>query len=381
MYEKPCRLARAAKYYKGGGGGEIDVPSFGEVLQGVTGGFPSVARTYRNFTEGEPYFQMQNPILEQLSQMAPGLANTFTGQPQQLLSDAAGLREQFANVPGEMLQGANQFAQQFQNLPAGMLRGANRLQEEFRGLPHQLHLDAQGIRRQFRELPGQYLDVLNRVLPIAQTGELTLDQRNQATQQARAAAQARGDIASNPAIFAEAMNRRQYADARQNQAIGQALQLGQGALGTALGRDQGAAAIDQMAQQMGISREQAAAQLQALAQGTALQREQGQAGLQQGALNLAAGRDAAAMGLTQGAQGVATGMEQLLGYPSQMLTQAELGQTGAFGNLINPMYGLAGQQLQAQTAGQVAAQGSSDQGKSNTMNSIIGIVGAAATAY
>jgi hypothetical protein len=201
------------------------------------------------------------------------------------------------------------------------------------------------------------------LLPIARTGELTQDQRNEAIQQARAGAQARGDIGSNAAIFAEAMNRRKYADARQQQAIGEALQLGQGALGTALGRDQGAAGLQQ------------------LAQGLALGRQQGVSGLQQGALNLASGREAAAMGLTQGGMQVAQGAEQLLGYPSQQLTQAELGQTGAFGNLINPMYGLAGQQLQAQTSGQIAQQGSADQGKSNILNSIVGIAGVAATAY
>src|SRR5580765_6229752 len=93
MYEKPCNLARAATYFKGGGGGgSIDVPSFRQVLGDVTGGFPSVARTYRNFVGGEPYFQWQNPLLKQLSGMAPGLANTFTGQPGQFLQDASMLR-------------------------------------------------------------------------------------------------------------------------------------------------------------------------------------------------------------------------------------------------------------------------------------------------
>jgi hypothetical protein len=77
------------------------------------------------------------------------------------------------------------------------------------------------------------------------------------------------------------------------------------------------------------------------------------------------------------ALGMAGTTEQLLGYPSQQLTAAELGRTGAFASLMNPAYGLAGQVLGAQTAANAQNKG----GTSNALGAGVGILTAAATAY
>lgn len=295
MFEKPCRLARAARYFKGGGGGTPDVPSIGSVIKGAQQGFKGAERQYRNFAGREDLLNWQTPLLQQLGQYGQQAMSQFRGVPGQLLNSANQLRSQFANVPGQLMS-------------------------------------------QFKNLPGQYLNIMQGLLPQAQTGELTRDQRNQAIQTARAGAQGRGDIYSNPAIFAEAMNRRQYADKAQERAIGLVQGLGQSALQTALQRDTGA-------------------------------------------FGLASGREAAAMGLQQGAQGAAQGNEQLLGYPSEQLTKGELGRVGAYATLINPLYGLAGQQLQAQTSANVAGAGNQQSNKNSTIGTIGTVAAAALTAY
>ena len=285
MFEKPCNLARAARYFKGGGGGSsIDVPSFNQTLGDAIRGFGPIKRLYRGFADSEPLLNEQMPILQELGRYGTQA------------------RKQFQGVPGQLMS-------------------------------------------PFGQLPGQMLNILKGQLPIAQTGELTQDQRNEAVQQARAGAQARGDIYSNPAIFAEAMNRRKYADARQQQAIGNIEGLGQAALGSALQRDQGAAGLDTSA------------------------------------FGLASGREASAMGLQQGGMGIAQGAEQLLGYPSQQLTQGELGRVGAFQTLFGPEENLAGDWLKAQAGANVAGAGQASSNKNSTIGTIGTIVGAAATAY
>jgi hypothetical protein len=53
------------------------------------------------------------------------------------------------------------------------------------------------------------------------------------------------------------------------------------------------------------------------------------------------------MGVQQGGMGIAQGAEQLLGYPSQQLTQGELGRVGAFQTIFGPEENLAGDELKA----------------------------------
>lgn len=331
MFERQCRLARAAKYFKGGGGGSIDIPSLNSTLNQAIGGFSGVDRLYRNFAGKEDYLNWQNPILKQLSEYGQSAAQQFGNVPGQLLSRAEQFRNSFGSLPGDTLRGADALRRQFQNVPAG-------------------------IMRQFRDLPGQYLNVMQGQLPIAQTGQLTQDQSNQAIQDARAAAQARGDIYSNNASFAEALNRRRFADARQQQAIGNIQSLGQAALGTALQRDQGAEGL-------GIGLQNAVM------------------GLRQGAQGMALGREQGAMGLQQGAMGMGQGIEQLLGYPSEQLTKGELGRVGAFQTMFGPVENLAGDWLKAQAGANVAGAGQDSSNKNATLGTIGTIIGGVATAY
>jgi hypothetical protein len=125
---------------------------------------------------------------------------------------------------------------------------------------------------------------------IAGHGALTPQEANLATQQARGAFQARGNVYGNQAIGAEVLNRDQYRWNKLMQAMGMAGQT-----------------------------------------------------------------------------------EQLLGYPAQT-------QAGVFSTLVNPLYGLAAQQLQAATSGQEANQQKQSDLIGAGIKSIGSVAGAAAMA-
>jgi hypothetical protein len=236
-------------------------------------------------------------------------------------------------------------ANQFSGVPGQLLSRAEDFRNQFQGIPGQLLKSAQGLQNQFGGLPGQYMSLMRGQMPIARTGDLTQDQRNQAVQEARAGAQARGDIYSNPSIFAEALNRRKYADARQQQALANVQSLGQSALGSGVGLQNAIMGLDQGAQGMALGREQGA------------------------------------MGMQQGAMGMSQGIEQLLGYPSEQLTKGELGRVGAFQTLFGPEENLAGDWLKAQAGANVAGAGQDSSNKNATLGTIGTIVGGIATAY
>jgi hypothetical protein len=385
MFEKQCRLARAAKYFKGGGGGSgggsIDIPSFRQTLGQAVSGFPSVSRTYRDFTANEPLLQMQNPLLARLAGYGMGAANQFQNVPGQLLDRANQFRDQFQGLPNQLLQGANSLRDQFGGLAANMLGSANSLRTQFQGVPGDLLRSADRLQSQFGGLPQQYLNIMRGQQPIAQTGNLTQDQTNQAVQAARAAAQARGDIYSNNASFAEALNRRQYADARQQQAIGNVESLGQSALGAGTTLQNTIMGLRQGAEGAGIGLRNAVMGLQQGAQGSGTGLQNAIMGLDQGAQGLALGREQGAAGLQQAGMGMSQGIEQLLGYPSEQLTKGELGQVGAFQTLFGPTENLAGDWLKAQAGANTAGAGQDASNKNATTGTIASIIGGIATAY
>jgi hypothetical protein len=242
----------------GGGGGSINVPSLGQEEKGVLQNVPAVEKSFGNFVQSQPYLQQQQGILKQLGDFGTNIGY------------------QVSPIAGEAAQWGQQAGQQ------GMDYGSA---------------------------------ISNYALPILQNPyDVPSQLLNYATQGARGAAQARGDVGSGEAVAGELMNRENVRQQRLTQAAG-------------------------MAQQ-----------------GQALE--------------------------TQGIGDVSAGLapsqttEQLLGYPSQQLTAGELGQVGAYGGLVNPLYGLAAAQLGAQTQGQIAGAQADASGKAGTTGLIGAGVGA-----
>jgi hypothetical protein len=81
-----------------------------------------------------------------------------------------------------------------------------------------------------------------------------------------------------------------------------------------------------------------------------------------------------AMGMAGQTLGLAGQTEQLLGYPEAV-------RTGSFATLMNPIYGLAGQELQASTAAQSAANAQNKGGTQTALGTGLSLVSSAAAAY
>ena len=221
------------------GGGSVSVPSFGSELGQVTKGFGrKVVPAFNQFVAG-------NPLLSTLQQYGLDLSSIGMGM-----------------------------------LPYGQ----GFMQAAYPGVQQAI---SQGIGLANAAYP--YLQQV-----ISSQGALTPQERNLATQQAREAFQARGNVFGNQAVAAEALNRDQYKWQKYAQALGLA--------------------------------------------GSIFRPEQA-----------AMGMGGQTLGFGQQTMGIGQQALQALGYPAQT-------QAGVFGTLINPLYGLAASQMQAATSAAEANQ-------------------------
>jgi hypothetical protein len=285
----------------------------------------------------ERRFVRQEPLLNQMQD----IAKTSAGQ-----------------LPGfqDLLTNAYQTSQQDYPQAREWIQGAYGAMPQTQGLLDTLQ-SAYGTAVPTEQLTGMIMPGLATAQQVAASGgALTGDALRYATQQAAARNAAAGMATTNPGMFAEALNRQQYAEQRYNNALQQLIGGTQAVSGLDTANLQRALGYTQGMQGLGMTGLQAA-----------LLAGQGMTGMDAQQLSQA-------LGYAQGMQGLnTTAMNQLLG--------AELGGIQAWQGVTNPVAQTVQSAMDFNANAQAAANINQANQKNNTTSGVLSLLGSVAAAY
>jgi hypothetical protein len=336
-----------------GGGPSIPKQHIGQNLNQIFSAFQGKELpAFSSFVQGQPLLQQsQDFALNQLKNVGQ-----LTGPLQQLLGGLPNisnltdpLQQQLSGLPSSSSLAAP--LQQQEGIFGQQERG---LQQQIRNMPNIAGL-TNPLSGMLNSLRGVYA---NQIQPTLRSGgALTPEQAQQVQQQTYNQFAQLGNLRGNQAIGTELLNRSQYQQQRFQDALNQATGISSQEQGLTSGIE--GLRTQDIQNRLGLSQG-----IQSFGQGIAglsqgIQDIYGKGAQQRldltkGIQGLTASDAALRMGLTQGIQGI--GQTAL-----QEATGTEQAETGAFGNLLNPlMSAVAGMQQANQNAGAAQSVGAAN---------------------